>query len=196
LRPLLYQPSIVSQLPYVFDRVYQGDWSSYAAFALLIGRGLELEIARGMAFSVVCQESLPFLSEQDIQRETAGTYLGDYDVRIYQRRCGVWPKARAAADFVSPVRSAVPTLLISGEEDPATPTAMARHAAERLQNSLVVGIPYGTHATSAACIDRIIVQFISVASTSGLDTECVKQIRNPPFLTLEQVAKLRAQAGH
>ena len=196
LRPLLYQPGIVSQLPYVFDRIYQGDWSNYAAFALLIGRAVEGEIARGMAFSVVCQESLPFISEQEIKTQTAGTYLGDYDLRIYQKRCDVWRKARAATDFIAPVRSAVPTLLISGEEDPATPTWLARHAAETLKNGLVVGIPFGTHATSAACIDRIIVQFIDAAATAGIDTECVKQIRNPPFLSLEQVAKLRAQAGH
>lgn len=181
LRPLLYQPSIVSRLPYVFDRAYQGDWSAYAAFALLIGRALEGEIARGMAFSVVCQESSPFISEQDIKTETSGTYLGDYDLRIYQKRCGVWPKARAATNFIAPVRSAVPTLLIAGDEDPATPTWTARHAAEDLKNSLVVGIPYGTHATSAACIDRIIVQFIDAASTVGLDTGCINQIRNPPF---------------
>jgi pimeloyl-ACP methyl ester carboxylesterase len=196
LRPLLYQPGIVSQLPYILDRAYRGDWSGYASYALLMGRALEGDIARGMAFSVVCQESSPFISEQDIRTETSGTYLGDYDLRIYQKRCGVWPKARAAGDFPSPIRSAVPTLLIAGDEDPATPTWTARHAAEGLQNSLVVGIPYGTHATSAACIDRMIVQFIGAASTAGLDTACVKQIRNPPFLSLEQVARLRAQAGH
>jgi len=196
LRPMLYQPGVVSQLPYVIDRVYQGDWDGYAALAILLGRALEQEIARGMAWSVVCQESLPFIGEQDIKTATAGTYLGEYDIRMYQKRCGVWPKARAASDFTSAVRSTVPTLLIAGDEDPATPTPTARHAAEQLRNSLVVGIPFGTHATSAACIDRIIVQFIDAGSTGGLDTQCVNQIRNPPFLTLEQVARARGQGAH
>lgn len=195
LRPVLYQPGLISQLPYIIDRAYQNDWSGFAAISVTMRRAIEDEIARGMAFSVVCPESLPFIREQDIQRETEGTYLGDFDMRLYQKRCAVWPHASVPKDFIAPVRSDVPALLIAGEEDPATPPSMARHAAEGLSHSRVVAIPHGTHSTGSACIDNLFVRFIEAASANGLDAGCVAQIRNPPFLTLEQVRKIRAQSG-
>ena len=193
LRAMLYQPGVISQLPYIIDRAYQNDWSAYARISAMMGRALAEVIARGMAYSVLCQESLPFISEQDIVRETRGTYLGDMDVRLYQKRCAVWPHATVSKDFLAPVRSDVPALLISGEEDPATPPAIARHAAEGLSHSLVVAIPHGTHLTGSACIDKMIMRFIDTGSETGIDTSCVDQIRNPPFVTLEQVQKARAR---
>jgi pimeloyl-ACP methyl ester carboxylesterase len=192
LRPLLYQPGVISALPYIIGRAYQNDWSPFAAVSVATQRALIDQIARGMAYSVACPEFLPFISEQEIKQETEGTYLGDFDIRLYQKRCAVWPKASAPKDFNAPVRSDVPALLIAGEEDPATPASTARHVAESLSHSLVVAIPYGTHTTGAACIDNLFVRFIDTASVTGIDADCVNQIRNPPFLTLEQV-RLRTQ---
>jgi pimeloyl-ACP methyl ester carboxylesterase len=193
LRTLLYQPSVVSALPYIIDRAYQNDWSGFAGISVATQRELGEQVARGMAYSVVCSESVPFISERDIKRETDGTYLGDFDIRLYQKRCAVWPKASAAKDFIAPVRSDVPALLIGGDEDPATPSATARHAAEGLSHSRVIAIPYGTHTTGSACIDNLFAQFIDAASANGIDAGCVDQIRNPPFLSLDQVKKARAQ---
>lgn len=185
LRPLLYQPGIVSQLPMIFHRAYGNDWKPFASVVLAMHRALADSVARGMAFSVSCAEAFPFISEADVRRETKGTYLGDYDVRSYQRSCRVWPHAVLSKAFLAPVRSDVPALLIAGAEDPATPSWLAQHAAEKLSQSRVVSIPYGTHLTDAACIDRIMVQFVNAASPAGIDGECVNQIRNPPFARLE-----------
>jgi pimeloyl-ACP methyl ester carboxylesterase len=135
------------------------------------------------------------IGEEDIRRETQGTYLGDFDVRVQQKNCAAWPRAAVARNILAPVRSDAPALLIAGEEDPATPPHLAAHAAEGLSHSRVVAIPHGTHLTGAACIDNMIVQFIQAASTEGIDVSCVGQIRNPPFLTLDQAEKMGAQAG-
>jgi pimeloyl-ACP methyl ester carboxylesterase len=183
LRVLLYEPSIVSQLPYILHRAYQGDWSGFAAVAVAMRSATDSAIARGLAFSVNCSESLPFIAEADIRRETEGTYLGDFDVRVQQRNCAAWPHATVARDFLAPVHSDVPVLLIAGEEDPATPPYLAAHAAEGLTHSRVVAIPHGTHLTGAPCIDNMMVQFIKAASVEGIDGGCAGQIRNPPFVT-------------
>lgn len=195
LRVLLYEPSVVSQLPYILHRAYQGDWSGFATVAVAMRSAIDGAVARGLAFSVNCSESLPFIGEADIRRETEGTYLGDFDVRVQQKNCGVWPHATVVKDFLAPVRSDVPALLIAGAEDPATPPYLAAHAAEGLSHSRVVAIPHGTHLTGAACIDNMIVQFIQAASATGIDVGCVDQIHNPPFLTLDQAGKISAQAG-
>jgi pimeloyl-ACP methyl ester carboxylesterase len=142
-----------------------------------------------MAFSVSCSESLPFISESDIRRETAGTYLGNFDVKTYRANCSIWPNSKVSKDFLKPISSDVPALLIAGAEDPATPPSFAEHAAKGLSHSRVVVIPHGTHLTASQCIDNMIVQFVNRGSPSGIDTACVSEIHNPPFLTLEQVKK-------
>jgi pimeloyl-ACP methyl ester carboxylesterase len=184
LRPLLYQPGIVSQLPLILHHAHENDWKPFASVVLAMHRAVADSVARGMSFSVSCAESVPFITEADVRRETNGTYLGDYDVRVYQRGCQSWPHAQVPKNFLAPVRSNVPSLLISGAEDPATPPWLAQHAAEHLTQSRVVSIPYGTHLTDAACIDRILVQFVNAGAAAGLDVECVNQIRNPPFARL------------
>jgi pimeloyl-ACP methyl ester carboxylesterase len=194
LRSMLYQPSLISEMPYLIDSASRNDWSGYADVSVTIGRALIDAIARGMSYSVICGEGPAFISEPDIRRETEGTYLGDFDVRLYQKRCASWPKVNAAKSFVTPVRSDVPTLLISGEEDPGTPPYLAKHAAETLSHSRVVSIPHGSHSTGSACIDRMMVQFVDAGSEKSVDAGCADQIRNPPFVTLEQVEKARVQA--
>lgn len=189
LRPMLYQPLIVSRLPYILHRAFENDFAPFTAGAVLMRRATNQSVARGLAFSVGCSESVPLTSESDIERETAGTYLGDYDVRTYQKNCQAWPHADVSKDFLKPVRSDVPVLLIAGAGDPATPPSWAEHAAETLPNGRVVTIPNGTHLTGAQCIDTLILSFVSRASAKGIDASCVKEVHNPPFMTLQQ-------AGH
>jgi pimeloyl-ACP methyl ester carboxylesterase len=181
LRPLLYQPGIVSQLPKIIHRAFENDLNPFATVALAMRRAVNQSVARGMAFSVGCSESVPFISEADIRRETAGTYLGDFDVRTYQKDCGMWPHATVSQDFLKPVRSNVPALLITGAEDPATPPSLAGHAAEGLSQSRIVVIPHGTHLTASECVDNMIVQFVNQGSSAAIDTACASQIRGVPF---------------
>jgi pimeloyl-ACP methyl ester carboxylesterase len=183
LRVLLYQPGIVSRLPYVLHRAYENDWSPFAGFIVATHRAVGDQVTRGLAYSVICSESIPFISESDIRLETAGTYLGDFDVRRNQKKCAVWAQAAVNKDILEPVRSDVPVLLIAGEEDPATPTWLAERAAKSLSHGRVVSIPNGTHLTSAECTDNLIAQFIRAGSEKGIDVGCVSQIRRPAFVS-------------
>ena len=189
LRPLLYQPAIVSQLPLILERAYRNDWRPFASVAIAMHRAIAGDIARGMSFSVFCSEMVPSATEAQIRHETAGTYLGDRDFRLYQKNCGLWAHAEPPADIAAAVRSDVPALLIAGEEDPATPASFARHVAETLTHSRVVAIPNGTHLSGAACLDDMIVHFVSAASAQGIGESCVAKIHNPPFATLPKAGK-------
>lgn len=195
MRPLLYVPGLVSQFPYMVHRAYQGDWSIYGTAAVFVRAEIEKQIDRGMATSVICAEDIPGLSEATIRRETARTYLGDFQVRAYQKACREWPQGKIPADFHSAIHSNVPTLLISGALDPATPPEVSAQAAHDLRNSRVIMVKEGTHATGSPCIDGLIAQFVAQGSAAALDASCADQIHLPPFLTQAQVDQLRQNGG-
>lgn len=187
LRPLLYIPELLSAFPYMVHRAYQGDWSIYGGAVVQVRSAIDKQIDRGMALSVVCAEDIPGLSEAAIRRETAGTYLGDFQVRIYQKACDEWPRGAIPKDFHAAIRSAVPALLISGALDPATPPEASAQAARDLSSSKVVIVKGGTHGTGSPCIDGLISQFVAQGSATGLDASCADQIHPPPFLTPSQL---------
>jgi hypothetical protein len=54
------------------------------------------------------------MREPDIERETRGTFLGDYRVRQQQAACQHWPRASLPDRYRAAVQSAVPTLFVSG----------------------------------------------------------------------------------
>jgi pimeloyl-ACP methyl ester carboxylesterase len=196
LRPLLYIPEIVSEFPYLIHRAYQDDWTIYAASVLLVRNAIDKQIDRGMSLSVICAEDIPGTTEAMIRRETAATYLGDFQVRLYQKGCSEWVRGAIPRDFHAPIRSAVPALLISGALDPATPPEASAQAAKDLSNSRVVVVKEGTHGTGSPCIDGLISQFVAQGSAAALDASCADQIHLPQFLTQAQIDQLRQKANH
>jgi pimeloyl-ACP methyl ester carboxylesterase len=189
LRPMLYVPAFASQFPSMIHHAARDDWQPYANAMLTLVGALDKQIARGMALAVVCSEDVSSITEPEIKRQTTGSYLGDFSVRVFQRACEGWPRASIAKDFYSPVRSSVPTLLIAGALDPATPPETAAQAARELKNSRTIVVNEGTHGTGSPCIDGIVTQFVAQGSAAGLDDSCVSQIHLPPF-----VAKATMQA--
>jgi pimeloyl-ACP methyl ester carboxylesterase len=194
LRPLLYIPGIVSEFPYMIHLAYQDDWSIYGASVLLVRNAIDKQIDRGMSLSVICAEDIPGTTEAMIRRETAGTYLGDFQVRLYQKGCNQWVRGAIPSDFHAPIRSAVPALLISGALDPATPPEASAQAAKDLSNSRVVVVKEGTHGTGSPCIDGLISQFVAQGSAAAVDASCADQIHLPPFITQAQVDQIRGKA--
>jgi pimeloyl-ACP methyl ester carboxylesterase len=194
LRPMLYIPEMVSQFPYVVHRAYQGDWKPYAYLAITIRNAIDKSIDRGLSFSVACAEDVPATSEAMVRIETSGTWLGDYQFRMYKKACDAWPRGKAGNDVHAATRSQVPALLVSGAFDPATPPQISVKEAQDFSNGRVVIVKDGTHGTGSPCIDGLISDFVSQGSAKGLDTACVDQIHLPPFVTQAQVEKAREKA--
>jgi pimeloyl-ACP methyl ester carboxylesterase len=194
LRPLLYIPQIVSEFPYMIHRAYQDDWSIYGASVLFVRNAIDKQIDRGMFLSVICAEDIPGTTEAMIRRETADTYLGDFQVRMFQTACHEWVRGAIPKDYYAPLRSAVPVLLISGALDPATPPEASAQAAKDLSNSRVVVVKEGTHGTGSPCIDGLVSDFVTQGSAAALDASCADQIHFPPFITQAQVDQIRGKA--
>jgi pimeloyl-ACP methyl ester carboxylesterase len=181
LRPALYVPQVINAFPLMIHRAYQGDWSLYASVAFQIRGALDKQINRDLSLSVDCSEDIPGMTESMIRKETAGTYLSDYQVRQYQNYCKEWVHGDIPSDFHDAIRSEVPTLIISGALDPVTSPEVAHEVSRNLINSQMVKLSNGTHGTGSTCVDGIVAGF--VATAGKVDTSCTAEMKLGPFLT-------------
>jgi len=180
---LLYSPDTSRLLPYLIHHAGQGDFGPYASVVAGIVPQLEAGINRGMYFSVVCAEDLPWITDAEIKKETTGTLTGDERVLSGRAACKDWPRADISADFLKPVKSTAPILILSGDADPVAPYWIAEAAAKFLPNSRHIVVRYGAHTTSNPCLDRLITSFIEAGTVKSLDASCVNDFKRPPFLT-------------
>ena len=87
-----------------------------------------------------------------------------------------------ASGLVDPDSTGV--LLLSGGADPVTPARDGRRAAKGLPHSLQVVLEGMGHGQiGAPCVDRLVADFLSAGTTTGLDVACVERVRPMPFFT-------------
>lgn len=183
LRMMLYDRAPASIVPLLIHRAYEGDFKPFILAALPQARGIYQSLSLGMYFSVTCSEDVPFITEDEIKRETAGTFLRSYRVRVHADACHEWTRGVVPGNFTNAVESDAPVLLLSGAVDPASPHWLGEEVARHLPNSRQLTIPYGGHGYFNACISGITAEFISKGSARGLNTSCLDATRRPPFIT-------------
>jgi pimeloyl-ACP methyl ester carboxylesterase len=178
IRFLMYGQE-AGNLPLQIRKAAEGDLAPLIQMSIERRLGITEGLDWGLGFSVTCAEDLPFITEEMIRKETAGTYLGDYRIRQQKAACEIWPRGKVPADFHEPVRSDVPVLLISGERDPVTPPDLAEKAAQFMTNHLHVIVPRGSHGAVGECTDKLISDFTDRASVQGLDASCAATAYGP-----------------
>ena len=181
LRLLLYAPDLASLVPFLIHEAYKNNFTPFAQLAHFMTKLIGDQVAMGMYFSVTCPEDALLITQQEIARETAKTFLGDYRVRAHIKACEQWARGKVPAGFTGPVKSDVPVLIISGAVDPATPPQYGEAAARHLANGRQIVVPNTPHSYGGRCINSLVEEFISKASARGLDASCINQIRRPPF---------------
>jgi len=77
--------------------------------------------------------------------------------------CRYWQSGAASAEFRSPVRSDVPTLLLAGEFDPVTPPEWAEQAARHLSHGTLFVFPGIGHGVfdSHGCAADLVREFLT-----------------------------------
>ena len=186
LRLATYTPQEAALLPLILHRANErGDFKPLAAQYLLVSRSLGDVLSYGMHNSVVCAEDVPFYGEIAIDRQRLEqTYLGTAAVDGLRDICQVWPRGPIDADFHKPLHTAVPALLLSGSDDPATPAANGELASRGFKNGLHVTLQgFGHGQLVAPCVDRVMASFIDGASVHGLDVSCTTLDKPTPFFT-------------
>ena len=183
LRFLSYNAVQASLLPTLIHRAAEGSLAPLAAQTIMTARQVGGQIASGMQNSVVCTEDVPFFDSAGIDRAALSrTYQGLDQLDALLEICKLWPHGAADADLHSPLRSAIPTLLLSGEADPVTPPAAAERMARGLtrhRHLILSGEGHGQVATG--CIPRLMAEFLDTAASDALDATCLERHAPAPF---------------
>jgi pimeloyl-ACP methyl ester carboxylesterase len=183
VRGMLYG-RLASRLPSMVERAYRtGDLTPFAEYYLRrAGWVASEDIATGLHLSVFCSEDIPYTNEREVQAVTVGTFMGDYLFRQYANACDGWPRGSVPEGFHEPVKSSVPTLLLSGERDPVTPPKWGAEVARNLSNSLHVVVPNAGHGAGNRCTAALEFQLIEEGSVENLDPSCVAGSSRSTFL--------------
>jgi pimeloyl-ACP methyl ester carboxylesterase len=183
LRFLSYSATQASLLPALIHRAAEGSLAPLAAQTIMTARQVGDQLASGMQNSVICSEDVPFFAAADIDRAALSrTYQGTEQLDALLEICKLWPRGPVDADLHSPLRSDIPTLLLSGEADPVTPPADAERAAQGLRRhrSLTLsGEGHGQVATG--CVPKLMAEFLDTAALEQLDAACLERHASAPF---------------
>jgi len=179
-RSKLYRPHSSTDLPWLIHRASLGDWGPIVAGILENARGLDLAVSFGLFFSITCNDDVPFVREQDVGK---ATFLGDYRLRQQQAACGVWPKVALPEGYRMPVRSKVPTMFVSGNEDGGTPLWFMEHASKGFSQRITIVERSQGHTEWNTCVGKGYEQFVRSGSVHGLQTSQCEPVPRPPFKT-------------
>jgi pimeloyl-ACP methyl ester carboxylesterase len=186
IRHAMYFPPGAAYIPVTIERAYHGDYTPLGEMVSQMALFFANIQADGLNLSVTCVEDIPFITEADVTRDSAGTFEGDARVRAQQRACKFWNVDPAPAAFLDPVRSDAPILMISGSDDPATPPAYAREGLAYLPHGQIMLVPGASHDSDLPpCVDTTIVAFVRARSAGGLNlSRCAAAYRRPSFVAL------------
>ena len=150
------------------DHVFGGDYGS-----------------AGMQLSVECAEEANFPSAH--ATPTANAAVSSRIQDAYGRdpfgECSALWKVKPAAAFDNqPVVSDIPTLILTGDNDPATPPAWGKLAAQTLSKSYYFEFTWAAHGViygsgpAASCSQGMMNAFVA-NPTSAPDSTCMKDLR-------------------
>jgi pimeloyl-ACP methyl ester carboxylesterase len=141
--------------------------------------------ATGLYLTIACSEGASRIAPADVERYSAGTFLGDYRVRQELSACAEWPRYQLQPDFFRPPASSPPLLMLSGEMDPVMTPDYAEQFCSSFQNCHLILIPNMGHApfdldlwTGGECYDNVAAKFLA---EGVVDDSCLKKMRPPAF---------------
>jgi pimeloyl-ACP methyl ester carboxylesterase len=185
VRLLSYADETVSTLPLLIHEAQSlREPQALAAQYLRVASDVEEQIAAGMHFAVFCSEDAPRWSQQNVTEEAlAKTYIGTAFMSGMRAVCEQWPRGPVDPDFGEPLQTSVPTLILSGSNDPVTPQRYADQIMQGLSHGKhLIGAGQGHGQLATGCIPRLTAEFIAAGSDAELDAACVRNILPTPFM--------------
>ena len=183
-RTLLLMPATQRQVPRVVHHAAHGDFAPF--FKLIPPDSTTTSpFAEGLYLCVTCPEGTQRISADEMESETARTFLGRYRVENQMEACLAWPTSALPEETFAPLTATIPTLLLAGGMDYVAPVAWSQEVSSRLSDSRVVVVDYMGHLAdglaNVGCLDALIRAFLSAGTTAGLDASCVEAMAPPPF---------------
>lgn len=184
LRTWMYEPRYLRQIPYIVHEAYTGNWKPFLSTYSEKGN-YSTFYAEGLYLCITCSEDVPFIKKREAEPLSKKTFMGAYRIQQLQAACANWSSGIIPKDFLQPVRSAIPTLILSGEWDPVTPVSMAKGIVRYLPNSQWIILPQMSHLfdglSNEECFDNIIVAYINDSGKSRVNSSCITTMTPPPY---------------
>lgn len=193
----IYSREAVPLVPYIIERAEQGDYSFAINFVQLM-QASRSDMADGMYMAVVCSE---YGDTPDVALKFPGVIkrLADEaaeDGKQILEVCRDWGIRLLDKSLLEPVRSDIPTLLLSGSFDPITPPAHAQRVAANLSRSQSVTFARGAHGQAflLPCANQLISAFLDNPD-ARVQTACANEAA-PVFYTPDQLVSLPVRRGN
>jgi hypothetical protein len=183
----LYDIQRIRFLPRMIARLADGD-------PTVLARVLESwntgdRIAWGMHYSMDCAERWVSTKLEEVVEAARSLHpaIRNGVIREFTSTfpvCREWNVPPASSLEHTPVHSDIPTLLLSGEFDPGTPSAFADMAAQTLGRSHRVVLPYEGHTDGfvSFCHSSLISAFLDEPALAPA-TGCIAAMEKSPFVT-------------
>jgi pimeloyl-ACP methyl ester carboxylesterase len=180
----LYVPTMASMLPAIIAQAQNDNAAPLVALLMSFQSGVSDNMFDGMRYSVVCSEDTPRATPQQIAAQQGLAPFGKVLTESFFEACARWPKAKVDAAFYAPLKSTVPTLLLSGGSDPVTPP---RHA-----QSIMAGLPNAKHLIAThlghgvayqGCGPDLLDQFYTAGNAEKIDGACLQKLPRPYLFT-------------
>jgi len=174
----LYSTAMRQALPQV---IYDAREGTFDTLLLISQQDVLRQYFRswGMYFSVLCHDEVPFSSPDAFEAararhpELAGMYDHFEIGPLAYEVCDAWGAGAAAARENEPVRSAIPTLIMTGQYDPIVPPAFGEAIAESLEDATFLLFPGLSHGASGTeCATNIMLAFLDDPSVTP-DAGCL-----------------------
>ena len=187
LHSAMYDTGFIPKLPSLITQVNRGNYRNLAQFVSLFAFGSPAPISYGMYYSVECGEDMDFttsrnldLTVNSLQPQIKLDMLANLETQY--SICRFWGQNPVPAVQKLPVTSAIPTLILSGEYDPATPPANGQQAAQTLSHSYFFEFPGTGHGVfqTNVCPDSIVQSFLQ-QPTQRPDGSCIRAMHEPAF---------------
>ncbi|MEI7035473.1 alpha/beta hydrolase [Fulvimonas yonginensis] len=179
VRMFAYSPLTAALLPLSIDAAAHGDVGPLLGQAKLITGDLADSMNGGMQSSVICSEDADLLSPRP---QDAGTILGTRMIDTLQAVCSIWPRGTRPADFHQPLKSAIPTLLLSGQYDPVTPPRYGEEVLKGLSDARHLVLKgQGHNVIGAGCMPTLVKRFIEDPDPKALDAKCLDRLQPTPL---------------
>ena len=183
VRYSLYYATQRNLLPAAIEAAANGDYGYIARAIVARGRISSRLVYSGTWASVKCAEELPYIDRDAAFRAAEGTFMGTMRIEQEFAICDIWPRGAVPAGFHAPVTSDVPILIVTGENDAASPPYLAEFSAKFLSRARFVLAAVQGHALSVdrACVERVALEFYRRGETRGLDVSCLERTELPAF---------------
>ena len=171
IRLSMYSPSSRALLPLAIAQAAKENYQPLLGLFSLMMDGIDL--AAGMHNSVVCSEDIHRVTPEmlaEINESHAATTM----YKAMSQACSIWPSNKVDEEFSSPITSSIPTLLLSGYFDPATPPSWAELAMVNMINAKHFIAPYSSHGVAyQTCANDLVAKLVELEELTELDDNCL-----------------------